>query len=931
MRSSQRFSTLAFLLALCANAISPASKAQGHRMQAIAVDGPRTPLVATVPSRALAAQDLGPLAADRRLDAVTLRFNLSARQSAALDQLLADQANPASPRYRHWLTPEQYATQFGLASADLEAVKAWLVAQGLTVTEVARSHSFITVAGSVSQVEHAFATSMHSLSLDGETHFSNVSDPALPTALAKVVSGVTGLNDFRLKPHLRVRSIAAPKPDFTSSISGKHFIAPGDFYTIYDLSPLLSNSVNGNGITIAVVGQTDLSLADVAAFRTASGLSQNPPTVRLFGTDPGISTLDVDEAQLDVEWAGAVAPAANILYVNATDVLAGSMTQAIDNNLAPIITVSYGNCESGFGSSNIATFQGLFRQANAQGQTIVGPSGDSGATDCDYQTFPAKNGLAVDFPASSPNVTGVGGTQFNDAGGGFFGVSNNSNSGSALAYIPESIWNDSFSGTALSAAGGGASAYFTKPSFQTGPGVPNDFSRDVPDVSFHASPSNDPYLFCSKGSCTNGFRDSNGFLNAVGGTSASTPSFAGMLALLEQKIQARVGNANPVLYALANSSFSGSVFHDVVSGNNNSPCASGSPDCPASGVTGYSAGPGFDLTSGWGTIDGFNMVSDWLLAVPASGTATSGQQLSNTTLTASSNYVVSGTALPLTVSVSASSPGTTPTGSVQILVDNNPVGAAVALANGNASTTIQTAALSSGVHTITSAYSGDMTFAGSKSEVTVDVTSASAPDFSLSPTVLSSSVRAGGVAPTLTFNVGSLNGFSGPVSFTANAGLSGLAAQASFSPATVTLSASGSGATVLTLSAFVNAGQTSTGFVSAAPAHSAANVVPHLFGHAGFFELSGSALGMAGMLFFAMPRRRKRLPILLAALFSICMMSVAGCSNAGTAVVPVTPPVSSTPTVTNAAPGTYSLRIAATGTVGGQAVTHIATVTFVVQ
>lgn len=215
--------------------------------------------------------------------------------------------------------------------------------------------------------------------------------------------------------------------------------------------------------------------------------------------------------------------------------------------------------------------------------------------------------------------------------------------------------------------------------------------------------------------------------------------------------------------------------------------------------------------------------------------------------------------------------------------------------------------------------------------MTLDVTSASAPDFSLSPTAQNSAVRAGGVAPTLTFNVASLNGFSGPVSFTANAGLSGLAAQASFSPATVTLSASGSGATVLTLSAFVNTGQTSTGFLSAAPAHSATNVMPHLFGRARILEMSGSALGMAGLFFFVIPGRRRRLPVLMAALLSLGVLSVSGCSNAGPAVVPVTSPVGSTPTVTNAVPGTYDLRIAATGVVAGQTVTHIATVTFVVQ
>ena len=198
----------------------------------------------------------------------------------------------------------------------------------------------------------------------------------------------------------------------------------------------MTGSINGQGISIAVAGQTDIALADVTAFRNAAGLSTNLPTVQLAGTDPGTSTNDVPEAMIDVEWAGAIAPSASIIYVNGKDVFLNSVTQAIDNNVAPIVTVSYGDCESGFGTSYIAQFNALFKQANAQGQTMLGPGGDSGAADCDYNTTYATNGLAVDFPASSPYVTGVGGTEFNEGGGTYWSTTNGSG-GTALSYIPE--------------------------------------------------------------------------------------------------------------------------------------------------------------------------------------------------------------------------------------------------------------------------------------------------------------------------------------------------------------------------------------------------------------------------------------------------------------------------------------------------------------
>ena len=278
--------------------------------------------------------------------------------------------------------------------------------QGFKINSVAPSSNFISVSGTVGQLQAAFGTSIHKLSLKGEQHVSNVSDPALPAALTAVVNGITGLNDFSLKSRARPRKIV--RPDFTSSISGNHYIAPGDYYTIYDITPLLSSSINGTGITIGVMGQTDISTADVAAFRSASGLSSNlPQVVVTTATEPGTNANDIDEAQLDVEWSGAVAPAANILYVNTANSDGGvisSLIYAITSltPTPPILSISYGACESDWGQANLTALNQYFQQANVQGQTIVGPAGDSGATDCDYDSTEAADGLAVDFPRQLP-------------------------------------------------------------------------------------------------------------------------------------------------------------------------------------------------------------------------------------------------------------------------------------------------------------------------------------------------------------------------------------------------------------------------------------------------------------------------------------------------------------------------------------------------
>ncbi|MCU1324152.1 MAG: Multicopper oxidase [Acidobacteriaceae bacterium] len=938
----------------------------------------------TVSPRALAGRDLGAAPGDQKLTSLTLFFNRTAAQQSALDQLLIDLQNPSSPRYHQWITPEQFGAQFGLSAQDLAKVTQWLASQGLTVTSTARGSNFVTFSGTIAQIQQAFDTSIHTVMVDGETHISNVSEPDLPAGIAGVVSTITGLNDLKLKSRARVSQVAAPaslggsaqpntvRPQFTSNTSGSHYVTPGDFYKIYDVSPIFSSGYNGSGITIAVMGQTDISISDVTAFRNAASASStnfpsasfpasNLPSVFCIQTNAagtvttagivtspasaptcvGSSSSDLAEAQLDVEWSGAVAPAAKILYVDSSDVLNISLVQAINRNLAPIITISYGLCEPSGGANALAAYNQLFQQANAQGQTIVGPAGDSGATDCDYGGYPAVQGLAVDFPASSPNVTGIGGTMFNEDTGTYWQAASGSDViTSALGYIPETVWNETTATNGLSAGGGGASVLFSKPSWQVGTGVPADSVRDVPDVSLNAAASYEGYIFCSSGSCTNGFRTAAGNLNVVGGTSVGAPSFGGILALIQQQINSKMGNANPTIYGLASKSNGSSIFHDVSTGNNSSPCVAGTPNCPTGGSIGYTATTGYDLATGWGSVDASLMANNWTSVTPA-GTIVAGTKTGSTVLVTTNTAVcaVSSGSMVINVAVSNSSTAgsaatptpssVVPTGTVTILIDGKAVtGTVTSLgASGTATVTVNTASLTSGSHTIGATYSGDGSYYSSQgilgtvsstglfTSTPVDIISSTSADFSITPCTASVTVTRGTTAPGLVLTLTPFKGYSGNVTLALTTGDS-VAASYQFSSTTVALSSTTPATTTLTLSAFQSNAVTATGNLRV---NISSNRQP--FGHVPWYA-STSGATVACLLLISLPRRR-RLGGLLAVLLSIGAIGAIGCSSSSSTT-------GTTPTTgtTAATPGTYTLIVTATGT-GGQV--HTTNVTFTVQ
>ncbi len=683
--------------AIAAIGCAASAFAQTSRITQAADSSRRTILAGHLHPKAQPANDLGRVAPSLPMSYVTLTLAPTPAQQAELDKLLVEQQTEGSPNYRQWLTPEQYAQRFGVSDADIGKLTQWLEGQGLKVLSVARARNSIAVSGMAAQVEAAFQTEIHTYSVEGETHYANASEPSVPAAFGSVVTAIRGLNDIRMK--------ARAKPRNTAS-RGAHYLAPDDQATIYDLSPLYTAGIDGTGQKIAVAGQTAINLSDITTFRSTYNLPANSPqTVLVPGSkNPGVQSKsgDLAESDLDLEWSGAVARNATIIFVYSTDVMT-SVQYAIDQNLAPVVSVSYGSCEQETPASEVSAFQQWAQQANAQGITWFASSGDNGGADCGDSQNP---GLAVDLPGSLPQVTSVGGTEFVEGSGTYWSTTNNANGSSALSFIPETTWNDSAADGTPSASGGGASILFSKPSWQTGTGVPGDNARHVPDVSLNASADHDGYLIYTSGSA-----------QVYGGTSVSAPSFAGLTALLNQALgSGGVGNINPKLYALAQAGWASGMFHDVTTGNNmvTIACSKRAPNCGATPV-GYSAGVGYDQATGLGSVDAYKLVTGWsgnILPSPAA----------SVTLLSNLSTVTANDVVYLTATATAAN-GTTPSGSVLFSVNGTSLGTAVLTGSaGSATATLAVTGtqLPLGTGTITATYNST-----SSTPVTVTVTPAS--------------------------------------------------------------------------------------------------------------------------------------------------------------------------------------------------------------
>jgi hypothetical protein len=553
-------------------------------------------LQGNVQPRLAAARPLGPAPADAPMARMILALKLPPGAEARLRQRLAGLRDGGAPGSRPWLTPEQFGAQFGPAPEALDRVTAWLRAEGFTVDEVAAGRMSITFSGTVAQVERAFRTAIRRFAVDGAERQGNLLDPAIPRALADVVAGVVSLHDL---PRRAQNAGFAQAPG-----AAGHTLAPGDFAAIYNVGPLYQEGLDGTGVGIAIVGRTHIPLTDAARFRQEFGLPPRPPEIIINGPDPGdLGGGEDGEANLDVEWSGAVARNAAIRFVAsastaATDGVDLSAQYIVNHNLAPILSTSFGQCEPWMGAAELAFYRNLWAQAAAQGITVLAASGDSGPAGCDSGSASSGSGRAVSGLASTPYNLAVGGTQFDEGSGSYWRARKDPDGASALGYIPERAWNESAGtgGSGLWATGGGTSVIYPKPAWQAAPGVPANGPqyqfRCLPDVALSAAFRHDGYLI-----------ETGGAQQVTGGTSCSTPAFAGILALVVQKTGQRQGNAAPALYRLGNAQYRGTgpqVFHDITSGASCVP-----------GTQGYDCRPGYDLATGLGSVDAQALVGAW--------------------------------------------------------------------------------------------------------------------------------------------------------------------------------------------------------------------------------------------------------------------------------------------------------------------------------
>ena len=636
---------LLLLAAASSGSYALAQNPPGSRITQPIDDRVRVTLKGNVHPLAQSRYDQGAAPDDLPMERMLLVLQRGPGQEATLRQLLDDQQVKSSARFHQWLTPEQFGKQFGPADEDIQAVTGWLAGQGFQVNHVAAGRTVIEFSGTAGQLREAFHTQIHQYSIAGESHYANANEMSIPAALAPLVHGISPLNNFRAQPYIKAVGPAlystatkratplwtAPN-QFPTSNPNEYLIAPEDFATQYDLAPLYQAGVNGAGQTIGIINESNIDLSLVAAYRQLFNLPSNPPQVVIDGDDPGTLEGIEAEAYLDVELSGAVAPNATVnLYIsNGSDLqdpVSLAALRAVEDNQASVLSVSFGEWEGFLGEAGNQLWDGLWEQAAAQGQTVLVAAGDDGSE----AAWPYLSLLSVSGFASTPWNVAVGGTDFyypdyaSGAPGAatLWNATNDSNLGSLKAPLPEQVWNDGLGLNVVAngleyneyyAGGGGASSCstqtsstpcvsgYSKPSWQAGPGVPADGARDLPDVSLFASNGANlsAYPICAyEGDCAVGpGGEAEVFL--AGGTSASAPAMAGIMALVNQKY-GRQGQADFTLYPLARQK--PAAFHDITLGSNEVPCGPGTPYCAmnTSGVyatTLYPAGPNYDLDVG---------------------------------------------------------------------------------------------------------------------------------------------------------------------------------------------------------------------------------------------------------------------------------------------------------------------------------------------
>ena len=540
-------------------------------------DGPATILDGNHPDEA--ADVVGATAASVS-QPLAMRLTMSLRHRDDLARLLADQQDPTSAEYHRWLTPDAFTSRFGPTDADLARVTNWLKKKGFTVKSADASTREVAFTGTVAQAQNVFGVKI-AATIDGHL-YSNTSDPSVPAELAPMVESIHGLDNLL---HSQPMAHRVSKPASVVNDNGP-FFGPPDIYTFYDETPLLNSNIDGGGVgCIAVVEDSNIDQPAADAFNTQFGLpaltSSNFSTVLVDSSDPGVSA-DQDETMVDVSYSHAVAPGSSIRmylgdqkHTSSSAILDAIHAAVTDKNnpLCSAISISFSFC--GGSKRFYRTQNGFFAQAAAQGQSVFIATGDTGAAGLKLSssgrcvTGTSRN---VNEIGASPHVTAIGGTEFSPDYSG----------GNDVGSVSESVWNDGDG-----AAGGGESKVFKKPAFQNGL-FKKDKMRDVPDISFGASPSTPGFFF--------GGRDNKNMpavVCCIGGTSLGAPAWAGLSQLISQSNNAPIGNLNTRIYQLgAKADGATTGIRDVTSGNTS-----------FNHVTGFSATTGYDKASGWGTVD----------------------------------------------------------------------------------------------------------------------------------------------------------------------------------------------------------------------------------------------------------------------------------------------------------------------------------------
>jgi subtilase family serine protease len=519
----------------------------------------------------------GEVAADRQL---RITVTLALRNRDQLEELIAQQQDPSSPQYHHWLTPEEFNDRFGPTADDRAAIEGWLSGSGLSVESGSGAPREVVATAAAATVEKTFAVKI-ATSVDGAT-YANLNDPQVPASVAPLIGSVRGLgNTLSFKNNL-VTATTKVSPQATEG--GTTAFGPKDLWTFYNETGLNSTGTTGAGADcIALVETADFDDDAIALFDATFGLPAAAVSrVLADGINPGVGPAQAQsESDLDVEYSHAAAPGAPITaYLGAgANGTVDALVRAVSDNSCGAISLSFEFCGAG-ASFFSGTLDPVLAQAEAQGQAVFAATGDEGSAGVKATSSGCVTGTGpprVSELAADPHVTAVGGTQFTPT----FDAS-----GDDVGYATESVWHDKapIPKSERGAGGGGRSSVFSKPSFQSGV-FPKDTRRDIPDVSLGAAAFH-PGFFFAVGTPAQ--------LGIAGGTSLATPVWAGISALAAQSAgTARVGNINAKLYALGplnNTASSG--LHDVTIGNNS-----------FNGVPGYSAKPGYDRASGWGTPD----------------------------------------------------------------------------------------------------------------------------------------------------------------------------------------------------------------------------------------------------------------------------------------------------------------------------------------